>query len=133
MIEGKQCNLTWHVDDLKVSHTSQEVVETIIQLLSNEFGKESELEISHGKVHNYLSMILDFTQPGELKVHMCDYINAITSEMPKTWSGPEVNGTDPVKLDREKTEMFHHITMQLMYLSQCTHPDIRTAVSFLST
>ena len=108
MIEGKQYTVTWHVDDLKVSHTSQEVVDTIIQLLSNEFGKESKLEISHGKVCNYLGMILDFTQPGELKLHMFDYINMIISEMPKYMVGTstipasqhlfDVNDTDLVKL-----------------------------------
>ena len=40
---------------------------------------------------------------------------------------------DPVKLDDKDKETFHHITMQLMYLSQRVRPDIRLVVLFLSS
>ena len=30
-IEGKQCTILWHVDDLKISHVSRDVVEDIIK------------------------------------------------------------------------------------------------------
>ena len=30
-IEGKQCKMTWHVDNLKTSHASKDVVEDIIK------------------------------------------------------------------------------------------------------
>ena len=44
-----------------------------------------------------------------------------------------VNDKDPVLLDDETRDVFHHLVMQLMYLSQRGRPDIRTAVSFLYT
>jgi len=28
-IEGKQCTILWHLDDLKISHMNKEVVESI--------------------------------------------------------------------------------------------------------
>ena len=38
---------------------------------------------------------------------------------------------DPVPLGKEKAKIYVHIVMQLLYLSQRTHPDLHTAVSFL--
>ena len=35
MYEGKQCTIGWHVDDLKISHVSAEVVESVVQALQN--------------------------------------------------------------------------------------------------
>jgi len=34
-IEGKQCTIIWHVDDLKVSHRKKELVEDILKKLTN--------------------------------------------------------------------------------------------------
>ena len=34
-IEGKQCTIIWHVDDLKVSRRKKEVVEDILKKLTN--------------------------------------------------------------------------------------------------
>jgi hypothetical protein len=43
----------------------------------------------------------------------------------------EVNQVDPVPLGKEKADIYMHIVMQLLYLSQRARPDLRTAVSFL--
>ena len=40
IINGKQCTILWHVDDLKISHVDPEVVTEMIDLLEKEFGKE---------------------------------------------------------------------------------------------
>ena len=42
-INGKQCTIIWHVDDLKISHVDKKVVEYIIKQLNEKFGKESPL------------------------------------------------------------------------------------------
>lgn len=44
-----------------------------------------------------------------------------------------VNTVNPVRLGKERAEVFHQVTMQLMYLSQKGRPDIRLAMSFLSS
>ena len=35
----KQCTIIWHVDDLKISHVDKNVVEDILKLLNEKFGK----------------------------------------------------------------------------------------------
>jgi len=43
IMNGKQCRLIWHVDDLKISHAENKVIEDIIKQLNKTFGKESLL------------------------------------------------------------------------------------------
>jgi Reverse transcriptase (RNA-dependent DNA polymerase) len=40
-IDGKQCTIIWHVDDLKISHCNCKVVSGVIRRLSEVFGKEA--------------------------------------------------------------------------------------------
>jgi len=40
VIEGKQCTILWHVDDLKISHLSKHIVEDILRKLTNKFGQD---------------------------------------------------------------------------------------------
>lgn len=48
-INGKQCTVLWHVDDLKIAHEDPEVVTEAIDLLDKgEFGKEAPLTKTHG-------------------------------------------------------------------------------------
>ena len=76
-IEGQQCTITWHVDDLKISHVAEHVVRSIIQKIQDAFGQHSELSMHIGKRHDYLGMIFDFTIPGTLEIDMSDYIQVI--------------------------------------------------------
>jgi hypothetical protein len=34
MVEGSQCTIVWHVDDLKISHVKQEVLEDLVSTLN---------------------------------------------------------------------------------------------------
>lgn len=132
-INGKQCMVAWHVNDLKVSHIETKVVDNFIEKLESEFGKETPLSKSRGKVHDYLSMELDFSKPGEVTVWMIEYIKTILQDIPSDMVGTattpaanhlfEVNTTNPVPLSPEKAEMFVHLVMQLLYLSQRARPD----------
>ena len=45
----------------------------------------------------------------------------------------QVNEGSVPLLDDHQNDFFHHITMQLAYLSQCAQPDIQTAIAFLQT
>ena len=64
-VDGQQCTITWHVDDLKISHVDEHVVRSIIQKIQDNFGQHLELSMHIGKRHDYLGMILDFTTPGD--------------------------------------------------------------------
>ena len=43
MINGHQCTVLWHVDDLKIFHVDPEVVTEVIGQLEKEFGVEAPL------------------------------------------------------------------------------------------
>jgi Reverse transcriptase (RNA-dependent DNA polymerase) len=140
MINGHQCTVAWHVDDLKISHLDSTVVDHIIDLMDEEFGKETPLTKSRGKVHEYLGMKFDFQDNGAVTVDMSEYVKTIIADMPADMLGkaptPAANHLfavrqTGVKLDKGNSDVFHRIVMQLQHLSQRGRPDIRTAVSFL--
>ena len=43
MVNGEQITIQFHVDDLKVSHKEQAVLEDFLKDLRDEFGQEDEL------------------------------------------------------------------------------------------
>ena len=141
-IDGQQCTITWHVDDLKISHVGEHVVRSIKQKIQDNFGQHSELSMHIGKRHDNLGMVLDFTVPGTLEIDMSDYIQVILRDAPANLRGTSTvpaakhlftTCLDAPKLSPQEQELFHHPTMQLMYLSQRGRPDICTAVAFLSS
>jgi hypothetical protein len=72
IIDGKQCTILWHVDDMKISHVDVKTTTNIIALINGEFGKEASLLITRGKVHDYLGMTLDYSKKGKVKIKMMD-------------------------------------------------------------
>ena len=84
VIAGKQCTIGWHVDDLKISHVSpQQLVDSIIQALNGEYGKEAPLTVTRGKVHNYLGMIIDYSVDGKVIIRMDKYVEEVIAETPE--------------------------------------------------
>jgi hypothetical protein len=83
IVDGKQLTVAWHVDDLKISHVATKVVNDLITDLDSEFGKETPLSKSWGKVQDYLGMTLDFSAPGQVTVTMIDYIKVICMDLLK--------------------------------------------------
>ena len=141
-INGHQCTLAWHVDDIKASQKDPKAIDWIIETLKAEYGNEAPLTISRGNVHSYLGMQLDSRKPGKLIVDMSEYIKTILAELPAEMRGKATTpaakhlfNVDPnsTPIDKDRAEAFHHITMQLMYLSQRGRPDLRTAILFLSS
>jgi hypothetical protein len=140
IINGNQLTVVWHVDDLKVSHVDAAVVDEFVDQMESEFGKETPINKSRGKVHDYLGMELDYSINGQVTINMSDYIKTIISEIPEDMRGvastPASNhlfvvNHDPVILDEPRQKLFVHLVMQLLYLSQRARPDIRTAIAFL--
>ena len=142
-IHGKQCTIGWHVDDIKISHIYNDIVESIIELLEREYGQESPLTITRGPVHDYLGMTIDYCDKGKVKFTMLDYIDQLINKMPleltsgssATPAGNHLFNVDPKakSLPAEKAELFHHLTAKLLYLCKRTRPDLQTAVAFLTT
>ena len=141
-INGQQCTLVWHVDDMKISHVDNRVVDDMIKTIELEFGKEAPLTIRRGKLHDYLGMVLDFTNPGKVAIRMEDYITNMLAQLPEDMEGVattpatehllKVNET-PTYLNEEEAMFFHHNVAKLLFLCKRACPDIQTAVAFLST
>ena len=131
----------WHVDDLKISHHEESMVNDIIRKLNAEFGQCDNMSVSEGRVHDYLSMKLDYTVPGTLKVSMINYINTILDDCPKGMDSAavtpatshlfKVNSVNPEYLSVKDAEAFYHSTMQLAYLAHRARPAVRTPIAFL--
>jgi hypothetical protein len=47
MIDGEQCTIIWHVDDLKLSHIKQEVLDNIASKLNAQYGMEVVVTVHH--------------------------------------------------------------------------------------
>ena len=68
MINGKQCTIGWHVDDLKISHIDSQVVDNILNKLYERYGKEAPMVTKRGKIHDYLGMMLDYNIDGKVQI-----------------------------------------------------------------
>jgi Reverse transcriptase (RNA-dependent DNA polymerase)/Zinc knuckle len=142
MINGKQCTVLWHVDDLKMSHVQDDVLETLVDQLNDRYGKIAPLTVTRGTTHDYLGMTLDYGVPGQVTIRMDDYVEDILSEVPEDMGGVAATpaaehlfdvSENPTYLDDENAQLFHHLTAKLLFLCKRARPDIQTAIAFLTT
>jgi hypothetical protein len=141
-IDGKQCTILRHVDDLKMSHVNTKVLEDIVGQLSQKYGKEAPLTVNRKRVHEYLGMSIDYSIPEKVQFIMNDYIENLLDDAPEDMTG---NATTPAahrlfevndkaeKLNPTDSDIYHHTTARLLYLSKRARPDLQTAVAFLCT
>jgi hypothetical protein len=105
-IDGKQCTISWHVDDLKISHVSHEVLDQIVDQLSEKYVKEAPLTVNRGKVHEYLGMTIDYSIPRKVQFIMNDYIENLLDDAPEGMTGdaatPAVHHLFDVNEEAEK-------------------------------
>ena len=140
IIQGSQCTIIWHVDDLKISHKCAKVVDDIIRQLQDEFGGQAPLTVHRGKEHIYLGMGLDFREEGKVKIDMSKYIQDMLGELDPWYDGTAVTPASAnlftVRQEAEKLapadcEQFHRAVAQCLFLWKRGRPDIGTAISFL--
>jgi len=140
-INGSQQTVTWHVDDLKVSHLDPAVNTQLIKELAKIYGPG--ITVSRGKVHDYLGMDLDYTGDRNVKISMIKYLKkifvAFPEEIRSTAETPAAeylfkvaDEKDSKLLPEEQAQAFHHTVAQLLFLCMRARPDIQTAVSFLT-
>ncbi len=90
IINGKQCTIIWHVDDMKGLHVEQKVLDEIAVQLSKKYGQETLLTVHHGKVHDYLGMTINYSEDGKVRFSMIDYIDGLLDEAPEDMAGTAV-------------------------------------------
>ena len=123
-VKGKQCKILWHVDDLKIPHVDPDVVTDTIKTIDKEFGQEAPITVKRGKVHDYLGMTLDLSTEGKAKIKMLDYVEGMLADLPVDMAGEsatpaadhliQFNTDEPIKLDEEKSQFFHHYVEKII-------------------
>jgi hypothetical protein len=128
-VDGKQCTVVWHVDDLKISHVDPKVVTTILNLLDGRYGQEivggkrAPLTVTRGKIHDYLGMTLDY---------MRDYVKKVLNKMPADMDGTTTSPAglylcqvkDGIKqLDEAQRDLFHITVAKLLFLCKRGRPN----------
>ena len=73
-VNRKEMTVIWNVDDLEISHENGDTVDALINKFSKQYGKEADLTIHQGKVHEYMGMKIDYCEQGKVKINMKDYL-----------------------------------------------------------
>ena len=139
-----QCTIEWHVKDLKISCLKNPVVESELTTLNKYYGKTAPLStITYELVHDYLEMRIDYSEKSKFIITMYDYINKILESLLDDVHGIsatsvrnhifKIDKTNTDKLDETISDLFHHYTTQLLFLSKWTRADPQTAMAFLCT
>ena len=140
MVNGSQMTVRWHVDDLMISHTSNEAISQFLRALKDIYG--DNLAENTGKVHDYLGMIFDFSDRDKVKINMTEYLTKVIADFPEEIIGKAAMPAgdhlfkvrdEGRKLNEEQADAFHHTVYQLLFVANQARCDIQTAVSFLTT
>ena len=141
-IRGKEMTITWHVDDLKISHQDPKQVTKIIKQLKTLYGKHRKLTVLRGKRHKYLGMTLDYTKKGKVKVNMVKYVHDTWTMFPEELDGKvatpaaehlfEVREDAPA-LEEGRRQTFHTIVSRSLFMGKKARPDVQPTVAFLCT
>lgn len=141
MIDGGQCTVIWHVDDLKVSHKKKCIVEFVMRQLQKKY-PVTPLKPTIGPSHAYVGMEVDYPGDKTVQITMKSYINSALSDFPdelgKSVNSPcsehlfEVNDQANLIVE-EKSVVFHTIVCRLLFISTRARPDIYLTISFLTS
>jgi hypothetical protein len=120
-INGSQMTIVWHIDNLKLSHVSETVLDEEIMWLETIYGS---LVGSKGNCHTYLGMDMHFHN-NKLQISMTGYLHKIVDEfqfeiMGKTASTPAAphlfdKDKNTIPLDASKTKIFHQIVAKILW------------------
>jgi hypothetical protein len=144
MIDGNQITIQFHVDDLKISHMKQSVIDSVLNDLNKEFGttRKPLAATTTGMIHDYLGITINYSEMGKVKFTMYDYLDDILDEMPDDMNGTaptpassnmfEVD-KDPIALNEKESDFFHRTTARLLFAAKRAGPDLQVAVAYLCT
>ena len=117
--------ITWHVDDLKVSHIDPFQITKFASYLASIYGEG--LVVHHGKVHDYLGMDLNFANKGIAQILMITYTTKVLTDFPEaittSCATPAADHLFTIRdeastklLPEAQAQAFHHTVAQLLFL-----------------
>jgi hypothetical protein len=121
--------ITWHVDDIKVSHVDPFQITKFASYLASIYGEG--LVVHCGKIHNYLGMDLNFAKEGLAQISMITYTTKILINFPKaitmSCATPAADHLFTIRdeasakfLPVAQAQAFHHTVAQLLFLCKQT-------------
>ena len=139
-IKGSQCTIVWYVNDNKISHKDQTVVNDIIQRIEAKFGPMTKTQ---GEDHEFLGMKLHSNrQDKTVKILMQTYIDKAIHQSqldvrcaavtPATKSLLEI-APNATQLSPPEFERFQSVVCKLLYVALRGRPDILLTVVFLAS
>ena len=134
MINGTQMTIRWHVDDLMISHVSQDETMKVVQGIKDLYGENLGETVE--TVHDYLGMMFDYSFTREVRINMWDHLGRVIKEFPEETPASDhlfKLHEDGRKLTEELADAFHHMVYQLLFAANRARRDIQMAVSFLTT
>ena len=131
IIDGKQCTITWYIDDLKISHVDHQVVTNIISMIDSEYGT---MTITRGSKDTYIGIDIDIEFIGDGKVtlhqpiHIEENIEYFGEDVTTTVSSAIqkylFHVEDLEKLSDELRMKFHRIFQKLLFVSKRSRSDL---------
>ena len=141
MVNGEQITVQFHVDDLKVSHKDETVLEDFLTNLRDEFGQEDELTENKGLVHEYLGMTIEYSSPRKVVFTMFDYLEDVIVEADKDLKNSRLyypGNNSRMKVDCDSTSLltkdavlFYCHAVRLVFASNRARPEIQALCSIL--
>jgi histone deacetylase 1/2 len=139
VVDGIQCTITLHVDDLMITCVNETVIDEVIDVLRSKYERpDAKIPVTTGKIHNYLGMCFDFSVDGQVIINMDTYVEDLlkftntTGESATPATARLFVIGDGAKLSEEEAEYFHSVVAKLLYLAKRTRPDLLTATGFLA-
>jgi hypothetical protein len=81
IVNGTQMTVRWHVDDLMISHTSQDNIMAFVKKIKDVYGENLAGEA--GTVHNYFGMTFDYSFDNKVRINMNLYSLKVIKEFPQ--------------------------------------------------
>ena len=135
MVNGVQCTIGFHVDDLLITCKDSCAIDALEKTLKENF---KSITVNRGTQHSYLAMNMVVGEDG-ISLDMSAYIRKLLDGR-KVKQGVNSPATDDlfevpedgVPLSDEDKKVFHTDVAKLLYLAKRTRGQILTAVSHLS-
>jgi hypothetical protein len=131
-----------YVDDLIITSTCASLVRSTIKAIQEKY---LQLKVHEGLVHNYLGMVLDFTEPGYVHINQSGMIAEITrspsiatiehavGKIEKNPSTPAneylfQSSPDSPPFSPELAKEVHSLTARILFIANRGRPDIVCAI-----
>ena len=128
IIHGSQCTVCWYVDDNKVSHVDENVIDMMVDEIEANFG---ELSRSKGNKYTFLGMDIEILPDKKVAISTLQHIEKVISDLGEEIKGDVANPAKS-KLFNVSTscnaEIFHKLVAKLLWITQRSRPDLETCL-----